>query len=117
MAEKYKLQYWDHANTVLSIGWATNEEEYVAGDCVVRAIKETADVDQHNKKHFQHQNYTEPMTLSEARRYIAQNKEMLGSLIHDCVGLTLEDTLEEVEFRRPIRVRNISPGIHRVAIE
>jgi len=106
MAEQYKLQYFDCRNEVLSIGWAVDREDYVAGDCRVRAILGGTDVDQHNKKHFQRQNYSAPMTLEDARQYIEQNKSMLGE-VHDCVGLILEDICKVVEFSEPIRIRNI----------
>ncbi|MFA4960316.1 MAG: hypothetical protein WC548_01505 [Candidatus Pacearchaeota archaeon] len=106
MVEKYKLQYWDNKNTVLSISWASDREDYVTGDCRVRAIRESTDVYEHNRGHSQVQNYTEPMTLDESRTYIAKNSKMLGSQIHDCVGLTLEDVCENVEFGEPIQVRN-----------
>jgi len=108
MAEKgkYRLQYWDHRNTVLSINWAADRRDYVPGDCRVRAIKAITDVEKHNKSNYQRQNYTKPMTLDEARVYIAKNSRMLGSPINDCVGLTLEDICGVVEFDEPIRVRN-----------
>ena len=75
-------------------------------DCRVRAIKESTDVDEHNKGHHQRQNYAEPMTLDELKTYIAKNSGMLGSQIHDCVGLTLEDVCKKVEFDEPIQIRN-----------
>ena len=106
MAKQYKLQYWDHRNEALSINWASDREDYVAGDCRVRAIMGSTDVDEHNKQHFQRQNYSPPMSLEEARQYIAQNQDMLGK-VHDCVGLTLEDVCGVVEFSEPIRIRNI----------
>ena len=106
MVEKYKLQYWDIENTMLSINWVGDRKDYVRGDCRVRAIKKSTDTERHNTSHHQKQNYSKPMTLDESRIYIAENSEMLGSQIHDCVGLTLEDVCEKVEFDRPIQVRN-----------
>jgi hypothetical protein len=105
MVDKYKLQYWDSRNTVLSINWAGDREDYIKGDCRVRAIRESTDVVKHNINHLQIKNYTNPMTLDEARAYIAENSGMLGSQIHDCVGLTLEDVCNKVEFDEPIQVR------------
>lgn len=105
MVEKYKLQYWDHRNNLLSINWA-HSRDYVAGDCRVRAIPGDMNVDDHNRIQFQRQTYSAPMTLEEAREYIAQNSEMLGK-VHDCVGLTLEDVCIVADFTKPIEVRNI----------
>lgn len=106
MVEKYKLQYFDRGNEVLSINWAGDRKDYVAGDCLVRAIMGDTNVDEHNKTHFQKQNYSAPMTLEEVRLYLVQNIGMLGE-VHDCVGLTLEDVCKVVEFTAPIRIRNI----------
>jgi hypothetical protein len=105
MTDKYKLQYWDSRNTVLSINWAGDREDYIRGDCRVRAIRGSTDVVKHNRNHLQIKNYTKPMTLDQARTYIAENSGMLGQ-IHDCVGLTLEDVCKKVEFGKPIQVRN-----------
>lgn len=101
MVERYKLKYWDSANKVFSIDWAFNRENYVPGDCYVRAITEDANVIKDSKIH-----YSSPMTLKKAREYIVKNPEMLGQ-IHDCVGLTLEDICKSVDFLKPIKIRNI----------
>lgn len=50
---KFKLQYWDSRKTVLSSDFVhviVDIMGYVAGDCYVRAIKESTDVDAHNEK-------------------------------------------------------------------
>ena len=105
--EKYKLQYWDTLTTVLSIKWANDRQDYVSGDCRVRAVTGDTNVDEHNRKHFQRQKYSASMTLEEARQYVAQNLSMLGE-VHDCVGLTLEDVCRVVEFPESIQIRNIT---------
>lgn len=104
MTEQYKLQYWDRENQFLSINWAGKGHAF--GDCRVRAIMDNTDVNAHNKTHFQKQNYSKPMTIEEAREYIAKNTGMLGE-VRDCVGLTLEDVCKVVEFSKPIEIRNI----------
>ena len=103
---QYKLQYWDPRNKLLSIKWAKDRKDYIAGDCRVRAIQESTDVDEHNKIHSQKQNYSKLMTLDEARRYIEENSQMLDE-VHDCVGLTLEDVCKVINFSMPIKIRNI----------
>ena len=106
MSKKYRLQYWDSQNSVLSISWAWDRENYIAGDCRVRAIKESTDIEKHNKINHQTQNYTKSMTLNESRAHIVKNSKILGSQIHDCIGLILEDVCEKVEFDETIQIRN-----------
>ena len=107
MTDKYKLQYfWPHKTNVLAIQWASGED-YVSGDCLVRAIQDTTDVDTHNISTHQKQLYSIPMSLKEARDFGARNYIMLGE-VHDCLGLTLEDACnQEVRFDSPVEIRNI----------
>jgi len=106
MTEKYKLRYWDRDEKVLSIRWAGDRTDYVPGDCRVLAIKESTQISQDQKSSLLGQKYTAPMTLDELREYIVKNAKMLGSLIHNCVGINLEDICEAVEFEKPIEVRS-----------
>ncbi len=103
--EKYRLQFFDAHKACLAINWANAYEngKFATGDCVVRAICGTTDVDAHNRAHQQLQTYTEPMSLEDARRYIAEHILMLGSMVHDCVGIVLEDSENPiVRFDPPI---------------
>ena len=102
MVDKYRLQYFTRFHDALAISWVKSN-----GDCNVRALKESTNVDEHNKSHFQTQTYSEPMTLAEARDYIFENAEMLGILVHDCVGLQLEDLCVDVQFKEPVSVREL----------
>jgi len=103
---KFRLQYWDSREEVLSIQWAFGRKDYVSGDCYVRAIAEETDVNEHNARNHQNQKYSEPLTLDEARKYVEDNVRMLGE-VHDCLGLRLEEKCEVAEFSAPIVVRNI----------
>jgi len=100
MADKYRLQYFINSKDVLAITWAESN-----GDCRVRALKESTNVAEHNTSHFQEQTYSDPMTLGEVRDYISANTELLGTLVHDCVGLHLEDLCADVQFKEPVSVR------------
>ena len=106
MAETYRLQYFDDRDGVLAINWAKDRKNYVPGDCRVRAIHGDTDLAEHNRVHFQNQNYSAPLTLEEARLYISQNTGLLGE-VHDCVGLALEDICGVADFSEPIQIRNL----------
>jgi len=119
MTQRYRIQFFDEEAKVLAINWVgihpEDKYECEAGDCRVRAIAEETDIARHNKSHFQNQQYTEPMTLEEARTFIERNKSGLG-IMNDCVGLTLEDSLKTVEFTEPVRVRSFAAiAIRRTA--
>lgn len=102
LEERFRLQYYGRDRDFLAITWAFDHEGYVPGNCYVRAIRSETDFAEHDD--FP---YTEPMTLAEARVIIYENKGMLGSMIHDCIGLKLEDTLKgSVIFLEPITIRN-----------
>lgn len=106
--EQYRLQLFDPAGTCFAINWANvYDRHFKQGDCVVRAIRAETDVDAHNREHLQQQRYTRPMTLDEARAYISARTGALGKLIHDCVGLVLEDAENRLAlFVLPITVRS-----------
>ena len=106
MSINYRLQFWDKRKNALAINWAKDRVDYVEGDCRVRAILGSTDVEEHNKNHFQRQEYSEPMTLEQARDYIKVNTARLGE-VHDCVGLTLEDACFNSDFAKPVEVRNM----------
>jgi len=109
MTQRYRLQFFDKRTSILAINWTNMvpEDAYPgeSGDCRVRALTGETNVGEHNKRRYQNQDYTAPITLEEAKAFIESNKKGLGK-IHDCVGLTLEDSLTTVEFNEPIRVRN-----------
>jgi len=46
--------------------------------------------------------YSEPMTLSEAKEYIATHPEMLGKDIEECKGLHIRD----IDFGEPINTKH-----------
>lgn len=111
LEEKFRLQYCSRFKDVVAINWAFDRAKYVLGDCYVRAIREETDIAEHNRIHCQKPIYTEPMALAEAQGFISENKRLLGSMIHDCVGLQLEDTplgsvSRRIIFPEPIIVRN-----------
>jgi hypothetical protein len=106
MEEKYKLQYRNYKEDSFAIRWTHNKKDYVEGDCLVKAIKTDTDVKINKRLRLQENYYTNSMTLDGARNLIVKNKNMLGSQIHDCIGLTLDDICESVEFDEPIQVRN-----------
>ena len=104
--KRYRLQFFDRSEPkIFAINWVAGPGR-VAGDCRVRAIAGTTDPDAHNRASHQRQRYSEPLTLDEARAYVAANAAGLGTLIHDCVGLQLEDGTPDVDFAEPIQVRN-----------
>ena len=107
MADKYRLQYfWPHKTDLLAIQWACGKDR-TSGDCLVRAIQDTTDVDDHNRSNNQMYLYSVPMSLEEARDFVARNHVMLEQ-VYDCLGLTLEDACnQEVRFDSPVEIRNI----------
>lgn len=107
MNDQYRLQFFDAHKACLAINWANAyENRFARGDCVVRAICGTTEVDAHNRARHQHQTYTTPMPIEDVRRYIAEHPLMLGSSVHDCVGIVLEDAGDRfVPFGNPIQVR------------
>lgn len=109
MDEWYRLQLFDTHGACFAINWANAYENgrFATGDCVVRAIRATTDVDTHNHARHQLQRYTEPMSLGDVRRYITEHPMMLGAQIHDCVGVVLEDADDcIITFGAPIQVRD-----------
>ena len=105
--ERYRLE-WQFPK-ILSLDWAYKENGCVSEDCYVRAIRAETDpkkfIEQKNRPHSTE--FTEPVTIKEARKIISNNRVMLGGAIHDCLGLELEDANREVRlFARPIRIRN-----------
>ena len=106
LEERFRLQYFSRFRNVLAINWAFHNDGYVSGDCYVRAIiSETYFAENNNPL------YTEPMTLAEARVFISEKKELLGDMIHDCIGLQLEDNLignvpKNIIFPEPVTIRN-----------
>lgn len=107
MEERYRLQYF-RSKTSLSIKWCNNEDNYVRGDCRVRAIKESTDIKVHNKKNLQSNLYTGLMTKKELKEFISRDPDLLGSMINNCRGLVLEDFVffEKVDFDSPIEIKN-----------
>ena len=101
---RYRLQRMALSDVFL-IAWADRRPGYVPGDCYVRAIEEKTDPVSHPRLVHTRARYTEPMTLDEARAIVAANPLELGSMIHDCVGLLLEDG-RAVDFAEPVIVRN-----------
>jgi len=109
MDDQYRLQLFDIHGACLAINWASayGADRYATGDCVVRAIRSTTDVAAHNRTRGQLQRYTDPMTISDVRRFIDEHRMMLGSQVHDCVGIVLEDSEDRiVPFDQPITVRS-----------
>ncbi len=100
---KYRL-IWFIKDSLLALDFSHHGVARVAGDCIVRAIKEETDVDAHNKTDFQEQQYTEPMTIEEARSFIlGEGRKAVGSDVERCLGLSLEDSdNEKVLFDDPI---------------
>ncbi|MDO8622473.1 MAG: hypothetical protein Q7R80_04540 [bacterium] len=108
MDEHYRLQLFDFHATCLAINWASAYgANRAVGDCVVLAIRAATDVDAHNRTRGQRQRYTEPMALADARRFVEAMKHLLGSRVHDCIGIVLEDdgAYPVVAFDPPIEVR------------
>lgn len=101
MEERYRLQY-AYTKGALFINLTSGKNyDYESGDCVVRAVQEKTNVEEHNK--FEHGIFSSPMTLDKAKEYISQNREMLGKDIHRCFGLSLEDCCDKIEFNKPIQ--------------
>lgn len=90
MSERIRLKY-QTAGT-LSIRWAHERKDYVAGDCFVCACRETSDPSEFDLHDADPSTaWSRPMTLEEAREFIAGHRHMLGSMINRCLGVTLLD--------------------------
>ena len=83
---------------IVLIRWAFDLPNYEAGDCVVVVDPEGAEAVGFCSGSF------EPMTLEEIRAFVAADTSVLGSLIHDCHGVILDN--EMILFEHPIVVRN-----------
>ena len=102
MHEPIRLKYFS-AGT-LNIRWASDRKDYVQGDCYVLAVRASVPVAAHGGPGVA---WSEPMPLADARAFIAAHPQMLGSQIHDCVGVALEDgDRATIAFATPIRVRD-----------
>lgn len=94
--ERFRLKLFSPLH--LAITWASERPDYVAGDCY--AVAFTADAEAETPT-------LAPMTLDEIRVYIAGRTDMLGSQIHDCVGISIQDQDgRAVAFPSPLPVRN-----------
>ncbi|OGH70367.1 MAG: hypothetical protein A2754_03150 [Candidatus Magasanikbacteria bacterium RIFCSPHIGHO2_01_FULL_47_8] len=105
MSERFRLEW--HSPGVLAIGWARGTSR-VRGDCLVNAIQEKTDPKAfiEKQKRPDHTKFTNLMTFAEARQFIAQNPRMLGSQIHDCLGLKLMDARQILLFSIPLQIQN-----------
>jgi len=65
---------------LVQIQWAQALTDYKCGDCFVVVRGEDED-------EYYGDGYLDPMTLDDARAYIAANPEVLGFIINDCRGL------------------------------
>jgi len=123
MVAKYRLKWSSYyKEDCLAIQWAHGNENYVAGDCYVRALQEGTDEYKYLKETLQptYIKYTKLLTLEEIREFVAENKSFLGTQIHDCVGILIEDDpvdgphehdfqkygSKKIDFAIPIEVRN-----------
>lgn len=101
--ERFRLKFFVSDGSFVQINWARGRDR-VSGDCYVSTIKESSDPKVVHPHAPHDQRYSPPMTLDEIRAYVAARPEMLGSQIHDCIGVELmEDELPHV-FAEPIRV-------------
>ena len=99
--KKYRLEWFNEG--VLAIDWAGEN-----GDCYVRAILEQTDAAKfvENKQRPEGTQFSEPMTIDDARYFVGKNWEMLGR-VRDCVGLRLEDENRQVLFRKPVLIQTL----------
>ena len=101
--EKYRLQLLRDGRYRF---FAISFSHEIARDCFIRAISEKTDVQEHKKRHFQMEDYSEPMTIEEIVKFVSENKLMMGVGINRCAGLLLEDSGESVlNFTEPVSVR------------
>ncbi len=91
--ERYKLQYLTRNRELVAVHQVCdsgNREFYIW------AIKEGTNAEDHDKKHMQRHEYTEPMTLEEAKAFVTKNNGIVGH--RDCKGLSLEDECLILDF-------------------
>jgi hypothetical protein len=98
MVVRYRLQYINSNNALLSIKRPYEEVNYMPGDCRVQATEENG-THTHLKKAF-----TEPMTIDEIREYLLKNHGLLGPS-RDCIGLSLDNSGRNIAFDEAIQVR------------
>ena len=101
----YRLQFFDESKNQLALVMKHHSER----DFYVRAIKETTDINLHNRTHYLTATYSRPYySLDQARSFI-HTAEL--DIVRDCLGLCLEDTIfhipEYVPFEPPILIRTI----------
>lgn len=103
MPERIKLKY--PTASTLSIRWARERKDYLAGDCYVCACRETSDPLQFDPNAPPSTAWSRPMTLEEAHKLIAAHPQMLGSLINRCFGVTLLDEKHlTIDFSSAVQV-------------
>ena len=108
----YKLQYFDRDRSNISIQLAYGSDDYVPGDFYVRAIRDTTDVDEHNRSKHQRNVFTISMPLHKTKTFIERFGGDNCGKVHDCKGLILEDFVagvdesRYVDFDKPILIRN-----------
>jgi len=94
--ERFRLKLFSPMH--LSIVWDSKRHGYVPGDCQVVAFSAGAEAETPTLA---------PMTIDEIRAYVADRTDMLGTLIHDCTGISVQDQDGRgVDFPSPIQVRN-----------
>jgi len=102
--DKYRIQYRYKERNCLSLKWAFKRDDFQSGDFYIKALKESTNVDEHNRDNNRNHIYTDPMSLENARSFI---EKIDNGSVRDCMGLTLEDELTVVDFEEPIQIRNI----------
>jgi hypothetical protein len=98
--ERFRLWWYDQEQTILRIDYpgpcGRQKGMYTEEDCYVVAIEETTDPEEYKKSHNGLVvSFTEPMTLSEARAFIASDFSRVG-IVRDCLGLVLIDPKDYV---------------------
>jgi len=94
--EKYRLQYWGKNAEWLAVKIASNGNR----DFYVWAIRENTDTKEHDAKHKQMHEYTEPMTLEETKIFISLfgPNGTSNKMLNRCIGLTLEEACRNISF-------------------
>ncbi|HLD00946.1 MAG TPA: hypothetical protein VJC39_04325 [Candidatus Nanoarchaeia archaeon] len=103
--EQYLLLYSGRHLDALCIRWVNGPEN--KGNCRVEAILGSTNLDEHqNSTSRMVYSDSNPLTLDLARTFIAQNSQLLGSNINDCVGLYLRAQNQEINFAEAVRVKS-----------
>ena len=90
------LESWDKNGYFFSI---IKIEE---NNCFVKALTEDTSIEENSKS------YSHPLTIEEARERIQNNRGMFGGSVNNCVGLSIENTLEgikKIKFSKPVIIK------------